>query len=51
MHMGKIGYAPKWGSIHSAVVKEFEAKQGDQGKTSPKFTDTKKAMEWLNGTT
>jgi hypothetical protein len=46
--MGKIGYAPKWESIHSKVAKEFQAKRGEQGEISPKFTTVDKAMEWLN---
>lgn len=47
--MGKIGYAPKWGVLHSKVATEFQEKRGDQGKVSPRFKDVNEAMEWLNG--
>lgn len=45
--MGKIGYAPKWGSLHSKVAADFQAKKGEQGEYSPKFSSVDKAMEWL----
>ena len=46
--MGKIGYAPTWGPLHQKIYEEFEAKSGDQGEHSPKFTDVDKAMKWLH---
>lgn len=46
--MGKIGYAPKWGILHSKIADDFIARKGEQGKVSPRFTDVGKAMEWLN---
>ena len=36
-------------SLHSKVVSDFEERKGDQEKASPKFSNPKQAMEWLNG--
>lgn len=47
--MGKIGYSPDWGALHTKVVKDFEAQKGEQKIDSPTFTDVDKAMKWLNG--
>ena len=47
--MGKIGYAPEWGTLHTKIVKDFEAQRGEQKEQSPKFKDVDKAMKWLNG--
>ncbi len=46
--MGKIGYAPKWGPLHTKTYEEFASRSGDQEEHSPKFKDIDKAMKWLH---
>ena len=46
--MAKIGYAPKWGDIHTKAFQEFEKRKDDPKFVSPKFDNVDDALEWLD---